>query len=205
MRRGLLAIGLLLSGCSTISVDGTIDGLPVPFEVSMFVEQPDALGSDDAMRVVFSSLPNACRVYGYYMDRVGDGVPWRKQAIFWQEIFPVDFWELSFTMRATTLDATIVDGVFNGTSWDQGLQDPGWMKGTLRHYVRHPDPDEPNADDWYVEYGSNSGAMALDKYTPGEWVEGAFSGGFVDDEGVSKGELGIRYSAMLCPDLQGFY
>ena len=56
MRGGVLSLGVLLTGCSTLSVDGTIDGLPVPFEVSMFVEQPDALGGDDAMRVVFSSL-----------------------------------------------------------------------------------------------------------------------------------------------------
>ncbi len=211
MRHGLISVLLLGSACSTLKVQGTIDGQTVPLEVSMFREVPNAYGEESQMQVILSSVPNACRVYAYLDEELeAGGGGWRNRTIAFQRVLPAEFWEMVLTLRVASIDeASLLATVFNGVSYDKGtVGNVGQVRSDLRHYVRHPDPgDEEGSSDWYVSYSGDGGAADFDGYelgpeSQGQWLSGAFAASFVDqDDGTPRGELGIRFDSLGCDSL----
>ena len=211
MRHIWVSILLLGSACTTLKVQGTIEGQEVPLEVSMFREVPGAYEDESQVQVILSSVPNACRVYAFLeaeLEQGGGG--WRNRAIVFQRVFPIDFWELVLTLRVASIDeASMTSSVFNGVTSDKtSLKNVGQIRSELRHYVRRPDPD-PEAEgstDWYVHYSGDGGAADFDAYdlgpqNVGQWLSGAFAAGFVrpgPEEDTPAGELGVQFDSLGC-------
>ena len=115
MTKSWVSVLVLSTGCSTLQVQGTIDGQEVPLEVSMFREVPNAYGDDSQVQITLSSVPNACRVYAYLDDELEEmGGGWRNRTIAYQRSLPTDYWELVLTLRVANIDETESD------------QDPRW-------------------------------------------------------------------------------
>ena len=70
MTKSWVSVLVLSTGCSTLQVQGRIDGQEVPLKVSMFREVPNAYGEDSQVQITLSSVPNACRVYAYLEDEL---------------------------------------------------------------------------------------------------------------------------------------
>lgn len=208
MMKGWVSAVVLSTGCSTLQVQGTIDGQEVPLEVSMFREVPNAYGDDSQVQITLSSVPNACRVYAYLEDELEEnGGGWRNRTIAYQRSLPTDYWEMVLTLRVASIDELSMLGtVFNGVDYKKlTVGSVGQVRSDLRHYVRHPDPgDEENSSDWYVSYAGDGGAADLEAYelgpeNQGQWLSGAFASSFVDkDDGTPRGELGVRFDSLGC-------
>jgi hypothetical protein len=192
-------------GCVQTTSSGALDGQEVPLEVSMYVEDADALEADGLLTIVLSSLPNACRVYEYYLDASNGQDSWRSTVIGWQKAFPTDFWEVSITLRTNEFGGSLSGRAFNGLPWDALLEANNQVYSRAVHYIAHPLPDDPDDTSWRVEYLSNGGTLEIVEHAPATSVEGSFTAPYVDPEaGAPKGDLEMSFRASVCPNIAAF-
>jgi hypothetical protein len=196
---------LWLSGCETTRVEGLLDGVEIEHAVSMFVEEVDVLGDDDLLTVVVSTIPNACRVYEYYLDLYADNPTWRGHSIAWQKALPDEFWEISLYVRVPSIDATLEGAQFNGIPADAELLDSSTVTAELSHFLDHPDPDNPAENGYYDPYLSDGGLLEVARAESGVRVKGTFTTRVVAaDRGTPSGDLEIDFDASPCPNVAPF-
>ncbi len=194
-----------LMACTTTSINGLVDGQEIAAHVSMFIEQPDVLEDDDLVTVVLSTIPNACRVYEYYLDLYADNPTWRGHAIAWQKAFPDDFWEVSLIVRVASLSPELAGTDIVGVRALDDLVDPSTLYGEVTHFIDHPDPDDPTENGYYDPYLTDGGLLSVTKAETGLRFKGDFTTRIVDaDRGAPKGDVEMQFDASVCPNVFPF-
>lgn len=195
----------MLAGCETTRVEGLVDGTEIAQTVSMFVEQPDVLGDDDLVTVILSTIPNACRVYEYYLDLYADNPTWRGHSIAWQKAFPAEFWEITLYARVPSVGPELDGAQLTGIPADGELVDPSTLYAEVTHFLDHPDPDNPAENGYYDPYLSDGGLLELAKVESGSRFKGVFTTRVIDaSRGTPAGDLEIVFDASPCPNVAPF-
>jgi hypothetical protein len=190
-------------GCKQTVVKGELGGQEVPLVVSMFVEEEAVLGDDGLVTIVLSSIPNACRVYEYFLSEMGQPA-WRARSIAWQKAFPEDFWEASIVVRTNDFAGGLSGTSINGLAWDALLEENGQAYSRVVHYTAHPDPVDESKE-YFESFVSDAGLLDVTEHDPGLRFKAQFTSSYVDPEdGASKGDLDMKFSATVCPNIAAF-
>lgn len=208
--RQLIALGALLlgAGCNPNRVGGTVDGVKIPVESSMFIENVDAIGEDNLLTVVLSSMPNACDVYESWAARQGGALTSAELGTAWAQSFPSDFWEVTLVIRIADR-SVLLGGSMTGVAWDEPLDRADHAFARFTHHTRHRDAawfdDDAPVEDYLEEYLSDAGLLEFRRgYIPQERLNGRFQTPVVDGQGLGVGIATLRFDSVYCLAVPAF-
>ena len=197
---------VLVLGCTSDRVVGTIAGAPVPIESTYLVVEPAFFGDDDLVQVRMSSIPNSCAADQFYRDQVEAETTPEGLAEAWSNAYPTDFWTVDLVAWVPGGTWPPKDRVWPGLAWDALPEDENSVYATFNHYVAPLDAawflgEVEDEDDYDHVFYSDLGLVQWGKGVPAQRLSGKMNTNIRDGAGDLVGRVELRFDATPCPVL----